>query len=137
MLRMPSMKSLVSDLDLSRADATLIRAIGHAVYDVEKLSALLASDTRTAGLARDIDRGLNDGWRRTYALRAMDAILGTHGVEAIVVPGNESCMYAPWEYLNAGDGYAATLVYHHHARAIRIGCWADVVEGNPLFETAE
>jgi hypothetical protein len=127
-LRMPSVRTLVNDLYMTSADARLIRRIGHAAHSAETLRPVLESDPRTAPLAIDVDRSLNDGWLRTYALRGMDRVLGTHGVESFEVPGNSMPVYPSFEYLNAGDAYAATLVYHHHARAIRVGCWGDIAE---------
>lgn len=127
MMRMPSMKRLVSDLNLSIEDAHFIRAIGHAVDRADALKVVLDTDPRTAPLARDVDGTLNAMWRRTYALRAMNAILGTHGVEGI---GGHDTPFSgpPYEYLNAGDTYATTLIWTRATDTIRIGCWGDIAE---------
>ena len=66
------------------------------------------------------------------ALREMDKILDTHGVEALL-PLNYY-KSAPYEYLNAGDAYATTLIYTRATNTLRIGCWGDIVEAHPEWE---
>lgn len=58
---------------------------------------------------------------------ALDSLLGTHGVEYI----GEVDMRdgPPVEYLNAGDTYAATLVwYRDRVRPWSVESWGDVAE---------
>lgn len=138
-MRMPSVKRLVSELNLSNTDASLIRRIGRSVDTVENLHRALKSDERLRWLADDVlcnHSSMNTGWRRTYALRAMDLILGTHGVEALAPSNDWHNGYGgpPWEYLNAGDAYAATLIYTTATDTIRIACWGDIAERFPSRE---
>lgn len=80
-------------------------------------------------------------------LEALDRLLGTHGVELLCgskseidyadsCTGYDSSYTGPdVEYLNAGDTYAATLIYDH-SRAFpwRIACWGDYAERFCRFE---
>jgi hypothetical protein len=60
---------------------------------------------------------------KTYDIRmhALDALLGTHGVE-----GFESARGGTVMYLNAGDTYTPTIVrFRGH---YRVACWGDIAE---------
>lgn len=57
------------------------------------------------------------------ALHAIDALVGTSGVEAIY---HDDWGDPTFEYLNTGDTYAATLLVSDGDAVI--GCWGDVVE---------
>lgn len=54
-------------------------------------------------------------------LTRLDALAGTHGVEAFQVRDGSWC-----EYLNAGDTYAATLV--RYRGRYRVTSWGDIAE---------
>lgn len=130
-MRIPSATSLTSAFrDLDRKQANLIRRIAKARNDAEKLSALIERHCPNthAGALQSYGRVYDSGmWRTTMALRAMDEILGTHGVETIgKAPDFRST--PPYEYLNAGDTYATTLIYTHATDTVRIGCWGDIAE---------
>jgi hypothetical protein len=87
--------------------------------------------------ARDLTEYTIRCWRVTYALRAMDRILGTSGIEAF---GNRQPIrpYAPaYEYLNAGDTYATTLIYTRDTDTIRISSWGDIAERLPRKDLEE
>lgn len=65
-------------------------------------------------------------------LDAINNIVGTHGVEALHHPRSSNPEGAPsWEYLNAGDPYATTLIYTRATDTLRIGCWGDIAERLP------
>jgi hypothetical protein len=137
-MRMPSMKNLLATFrDLNDEDAANIRAIGRAADDQDALHTALTRDARLVSLAADVARApMNRMWCRTYALRAMDVLLGTHGVEALTPsPGwHNGYGPAPYEYLNAGDAYAATLIYTAATDTVRIACWGDIAERFPSLD---
>lgn len=54
-------------------------------------------------------------------LHVLDALAGTHGVEAFQVRDGSWC-----EYLNAGDPYVATIV--RYRGRYRVMCWGDIAE---------
>jgi hypothetical protein len=54
-------------------------------------------------------------------LHVLDALAGTHGVEAFQVGNGTWC-----EYLNVGDPYVPTLT--HFRGRYRVACWGDIVE---------
>lgn len=54
-------------------------------------------------------------------LTCLDALAGTHGVEAFENKRGEWC-----EYLNAGDPYVATLI--RYRGRYRVACWGDIAE---------
>jgi hypothetical protein len=61
----------------------------------------------------------------TAKLSIADEILGTCGVEYI--PAGRNAKSPAIEYCNAGDTYAATLMYVS-GKGYRVGCWGDIVE---------
>jgi hypothetical protein len=78
-----------------------------------------------------------DAWRRQCyhepradrpetIMRAIDVVLETCGTEAIW--GSSSCTQPVAEYCNAGDTYAATILYDYVAGKYRITSWGDWVE---------
>lgn len=127
-MKTPSVKNLCETFrDLTVEQAGLIKRIARAVDDPEALAEILGDSS----VIHD-----NKMWRRTRALAAIDRIVGTHGVEALSHPDDDGCftLGPRWEYLNTGDTYAATLVYHRDADAIRIGSWGDIAERLPSAE---
>jgi len=133
---MPSSRRLQEELRLTAEQAKLVRAIGHAADDGEILSTIVeASVPRTAGYVRSMhsDPYGSHMWRVTVALHAMDAIIGTHGVEALG-PASGSSFSPPYEYLNAGDTYAATLIYRRKTDTVSISDWDSIAERHPNWE---
>jgi len=61
----------------------------------------------------------------TAKLSIADEILNTHGVEYI--QAGHGAKSPAIEYCNAGDTYAATLMYVA-GKGYRVGCWGDIVE---------
>jgi hypothetical protein len=135
-MRVPSRQRLQSELGLDLEQAKLVRALGHATDDGEVLEALVnASVPGTEQYVRSMrsDPYRSSMWRVTVALHAMNEVLGTHGVEALGPPSGSS-FAPPYEYLNTGDTYAATLVYNRNTDTITIGSWGDIAERNPSWE---
>lgn len=134
-MRAPTVARLVATFrDLDRKRANLIRRIAHACDDRDRLATLIereCPDTHAYARRCYHDPYASHMWRVTMALHAIDRVLGTYGVEPLRRT-DDSPMGAPsHEYLNAGDTYAATLIYHRDADALRIGCWGDIVERAP------
>jgi hypothetical protein len=71
------------------------------------------------------------------ALREMDKILDMHGVEALGPRHYDYFKPSPYEYLNAGDTYATTLIYDRAKDTLSIGCYGDVVEAHPEWDERE
>lgn len=135
-MRAPSLSSLVDTFGISTDDAKLLRALAKSVDDAEELEAIIAeSCPKTADYVRQMhsDPWGSHMWRVTVALHAMDNIIGTHGVEGLG-PGNSPSYAPPYEYLNAGDPYVATLIYSRKADALSIGSWGDIAEKHPEWE---
>ena len=139
-VRAPSTKALLSEFrNLSAEEAKLIRKLADATDDGERLKKLVdAHVPATSSYVRSMhsDPYRSRLWRTTVALHAMNEILGTHGVEGLGPP--RSGDYAPpYEYLNAGDTYAGTLIYDRGGDRLFVGTWGDVVEKHPEWESAE
>lgn len=135
-MRCPSLQNLMNDLRISDTQAKLVRALARAADDGEVLAALVeASCPNTAAYVRSMhsDPYRSHMWRVTVALHAMDKIIGTYGVETLG-PGQGSSYAPPYEYLNAGDTYAATLVYKRSSDSLSIGSWGDIAERHPEWE---
>lgn len=63
----------------------------------------------------------------TNALRRIDAILQTCGVEHLIHRNNRLCV----SYCNNGDSYAPTVCYNLETGSYSVKGWADWVEANP------
>jgi hypothetical protein len=116
--RVPSVKSLSSELHVDTQTA-------------KKLHAVLQGDDDTIddvlGSSQTLSYQSGRMPMRDLAMRAADKLLGTHGVEeARREPWGDSSKY-DFEYLNAGDSYAATLLFR--GRRVWISTWGDEVEG--------
>lgn len=59
-------------------------------------------------------------------MHAIDALLGTHGTEALW--GKDSCTIPAAEYCNNGDTYALTILYDYVKGCYRLTSWGDFVE---------
>jgi hypothetical protein len=136
-MRVPSIKTLTTRFpNLSRDEAKLIRALGHATDDGEKLRQIVEElSPKTAAYVRSMhgEPWSSHMWRVTVALHAMDVVLGTFGVEGLGPTSGPS--YAPpYEYLNAGDTYATTLIYRNKTDTLSVGNWGDIAERHPNWE---
>ena len=139
-MKAPSAKTLLSKFkQLSAEDAKLIRAIAAASADGDDLKKLIdARVPATASYVRSMhsDPYRSKLWRTTVALHAMNEVLGTHGVEGLGPPRGGD--YAPpYEYLNTGDTYAATLIYDRDRDRLFVGSWGDIAEDHPEWDSSE
>lgn len=135
-MRAPSVNAMVEALGLSTEQAKLVRKLAKHVDDPQKLSDLVEeSCPRTVDYVRSLhgDPWNSHMWRVTVALYAMDEVVGTHGVEGLG-SSSSSTHAPPYEYLNAGDPYVATLIYKRSSDALSIGGWGDIAERHPEWE---
>lgn len=65
--------------------------------------------------------------RLARILECLNELLEMHGVEAI---GDSQTYGPPAEYLNAGDTYAATIIFDHMAGNFKVDTWGDWLEKN-------
>lgn len=132
-MRTPAIKTLVATFALTRAQASLIKRLAGARDDRDTLETILRSECPDTW--RYVQSCYNDPlasrmWRTTMVLHAIDRIVGTHGVESL--GSGEHPSYAPpFEYLNAGDTYATTLIYKRASDNLYVGTWGDVAERMP------
>jgi len=135
-MRAPSAKTLTSEFKISADAAKLVRAFAAVADDGEKLKELVDKKApATASYVRSMhsDPYRSRLWRTTVALHAMNEHFGTYGVEGLGPP--RSGDYAPpYEYLNAGDTYSATLIYDRDRDRLFVGSWGDLVESHPEWE---
>lgn len=134
-MRTPSIKRLVATFDLTREQASLIKRLGVACDSAEALSTLIEAECpATDRYARSCFHNpyTSQMWRRTMALHAIDCILGTHGVESLGEGKHSEGYASPYEYCNAGDPYAATLIYRRATDNLYVGCWATLVENRKV-----
>jgi hypothetical protein len=135
-MRAPSVKTLTADFKIGSDEAKLIRSIAAAADDGERLKTLV--DAKVPGTSSYVRSMHSDPyrsrlWRTTVALHAMNEVMGTHGVEGL--GPRRGGDYAPrYEYLNAGDTYAATLIYDRDGDRLFVGTWGDLVEKHPEWE---
>ncbi len=131
-MRAPTVKRLLAAFpDLERASARLIRKLAKATDDRDALAALIEKHCpATHAYARSCfnDPFASRMWRVTMALHAIDTLLGTHGVESLGEGSSSEGFAPPFEYCNAGDSYAATLVYKRASDRLFVGCWGDIAE---------
>jgi len=135
-MRAPSVKTLVADFRISDDEAKLIRKLAAVSDDGDALKKLV--DTRVPATSSYVRSLYSDPyrsrlWRTTVALHAMNEVMGTAGVEGLGPPRGGD--YAPpYEYLNTGDTYAATLVYDRDRDRLFVSSWGDVAEKHPEWE---
>lgn len=118
----------------SNVELHLIRKLARTTDDAEMLRALIDAEcvaTHYYYRRCHSDPFASHMWRVTLVLHAIDGILGTHGVEPLRRKEDGITEAPSYEYLNAGDTYATTLIYHRDANALRIGAWGDIVEHAP------
>ena len=135
-MRMPSSERLQSRLGLTPEQARLVRSLGRAADDGEVLETIVRSscpDTERYVGQMHSNPYRSPTWRTTVALHAMDEVLGTHGVEGLGPPSGSS-FAPPYEYLNTGDSYTATLVYRRRTNTLTISSWGDIAERHPNWE---
>lgn len=65
------------------------------------------------------------------ALRKIDEVLRTHGVEYIPSKKDGWNRAEGIDYCNSGDTYAPTVCYDNSTGNYRVSSWGDIVEKNP------
>jgi len=127
-MRSPALKTLVSELNTTVDEATLIRALCAAADDEGTLLDIIADKVpgTDAYERRLYHRSpYNAMWRRTLVMHAINEILRGHGVECLGT-GADLWEGPSYEYINFGDPYAATLIYSRFRGAdnLYISDWA-------------
>lgn len=109
----PSVKTLEDSLYIDRGTAVKVREI-------------MQSRTRQPileqfpGIAEYTRACYNSPGFNYIKMLAIDTLLNTHGVESF------RTRKGALEYCNAGDTYAATVIYYQGR--FRVACWGDIVE---------
>jgi hypothetical protein len=122
--------------NLSAADARLIKRIAKAHDERDQLATLIEKccpETQSYVRSLHSDPYRSGIWRTTVALHAINVLVDGHGIEGLGEPRGGD--YAPpYEYINMGDTYAATLVYKRDTDTLSIGSWGDIAESLPSQE---
>lgn len=116
----PSKKKIMQSLHVSEDTAETVRGLIRG--DVPTLDA-----ERFPKSNAYFSRCYNTLPRLARILECLNELLEMHGVEAI---GEVRTYGPPAEYLNAGDTYAATLVFDHLAGNFKLTSWGDWLEKN-------
>lgn len=131
-MKAPSLKALEESFpNLHPCTGVEIRKLARSVDDKDALAYLLETyHPETHAYRRQcfndpIDRAFS---RRELVLHAIDRMLGTHGVEALGPTDNDPHYVPRYQYCNAGDTYATTLIYRRDSDRLFVGCWGDIVE---------
>lgn len=129
-MRAPSVESLMKAFPkMTREEAKLIRLVAKAddADSLEKVIDKFFPKTRAYIFSLMSSPYDSKIWRVTVQLHAIDEVMGTYGVEGLG-PGRSGDYAPPYEYLNAGDTYATTLIYHRSADNLFIGDWGSIAE---------
>ena len=118
-VRAPSIKTLTRDLRITREEAKTVRGLIKGDIDPEDIEAT----------DRWIRQCYNRPWESSLIMHAIDATIGTCGVECIGDEDKEAHESADFDYCNAGDTYAATIIRDNNTGRYFVGCWGDCVEG--------
>ena len=136
-MRCPSARRLLDAFPgLDECQVNVIRMLagacndGDLLYQIVGLYAPVATQKYVRQLHSSPYR--SQIWRVAVVLHAINAIIGTHGVEALG-PDVGGPNPPPFEYCNAGDPYATTLIYTRATDTLRIGCWGDIAERHPSW----
>lgn len=131
-MRSPSIKALVDTFRITEDEAKLVKQLCSLADDRDALEALIAEKCpATDAYARSCYNSpwTSGMWRRTMILHAIDKIVDTCGVEPLGPMNDHRVGYAPpYEYLNTGDSYAATLIYKRATDNLFIGDWGSIAE---------
>lgn len=109
----PSIRTLMLQLDITRIAAANVRTVMQARKreDVWQLSAAAYNYERSCYNRPDFS---------ILKLYAIDELIGTCGIEGF------RTRKGALEYCNAGDTYAATVIYYQGR--FSVGCWGDIFE---------
>lgn len=122
----PSVSKLVAANILGEKEANLAYKINRLDLGTEEMLKMV-HDAGLHSVARCMYEWLNmmhtpPHPRRTFMELLNQMADGVYGVEWLGKHKNGYQM----EYLNAGDPYCDTLIFHnHHDGTVRIGCWGD------------
>jgi hypothetical protein len=138
-MRAPSIDSLMKAFPkMTREEAKLIRLVAKA-DDADSLEKVIDGEviaffprTKAFVFSLSSDPYTSKIWRVTVQLHAIDEVMGTYGVEGLG-PGRSGDYAPPYEYLNAGDTYATTLIYHRNTDNLFIGDWGSIAEKHPSW----
>lgn len=119
-MNIPSVKTLSRICD-SPAQARKLRKLLE-IRNGCKLEAMIAAECPHT--QSWIDQCHNSPSLHDMKMNAADELIGTYGVEFI--PRGQNAQSPSIEYLNAGDTYAATLMFVRGSFVV--GCWGDIVE---------
>lgn len=120
-MRAPSVKTLTQSLNLTSAQARLIRALikgEQKTLDASRFPKSNAWFESCYHLPNRIER----------IMACIDEVMQGHGVEAIDAQG----IHLRAVYVNTGDMYAPTLFYCYRARSYRVQSWYGYVEASGL-----
>lgn len=127
MNRCASLKSLLTIPGMTRDRAKLIRSIW---LSKDEIPFDQENAPRTWKWA--FQECHHEPKRREMKRTAIDEIAEMHGVELLGIhKGSRDYVY----YCNAGDTYAATILFH--GGNLSVGCWGDMVERNSVETNQE
>lgn len=147
MKRVPSVKKLLEAFPElgekvnGHSKASLLRRVAKASHDPTELSLIIdchCPKTRAYAMHAwapwhtTMALSATKELLQTLTLHAIDELLGTHGVEALGEGCHRLSYAPPYEYCNAGDPYAGTLIYKRDADRLFIGCCGDLVESGKV-----
>jgi hypothetical protein len=115
--RAPSVKALVKDLHITEDEAAIVRGLIKGTVDPETVEA-------TARWIRQCFHRPSDS---ELIMHAIDATIGTHGVEAVGEAIDRRFTPA-YSYCNAGDSYVGTIIRNNALGSYYIGDWATIAE---------
>ena len=129
-----SVKRLMDTFDIDRGGAQEIKNLCALADEPHELAeAVEERHPATAGYVRAMhsDPYRSFGRRRTVVLHAIDRLVDGFGVEALGEPARWNAP-PPFEYVNMGDTYAATLVYKTDSDNLYVSTMGDIVEAYDL-----
>ena len=125
-MRVPKVESLLLNFpNLNINKALLIRSIAKS-DNCDELKKLIARECPIthANINEFFSNPFTSShWITTIMLQAIDETLSTFGVE---------CLGSEYEYCNAGEAYATTLIYKRKSNNLFIGNWGSIVERGRL-----
>jgi hypothetical protein len=117
-----SVRALTEALRIDEATAERIRAVWRGM----PRETLIAEFPHVADYVRAC---VNPPATMILRRMAVDKLADTHGVEHLGIHRRTGLHVY---YCNAGDTYAATVLFH--GKSLRVGCWGDLVERNKIRE---
>lgn len=112
----PAFARLVSELKIERAAAINVRRIIRGTMDPASVPAVQQWIDQCYSRPSDLE----------LRIAAINALIDCHGVEAL--PVHLSGAHPSAVYCNAGDTYAATILYCYDSDRFLLTSWGDYVE---------